>query len=73
MRQTLCADIAKLTEELVEAKLLTAQERYTPLRISRGQATHRYTPLGVKSGLSYSPLLLLRSLVGAKLLTATAP
>ena len=26
MRQTLCADIAKLTEELVEAKLLAAQE-----------------------------------------------
>ena len=26
MRQTLCADIAKLTEELVEAKLSSAQE-----------------------------------------------
>ena len=27
VRQTLCADIAKLTEELVEAKLHSAQER----------------------------------------------
>ena len=30
VRQTLCADIAKLTEELVEAKLVSAQESLQP-------------------------------------------